>query len=124
LLSNILLDELDRELERRGHRFVRYADDANIYVRSPRAGERVLVSVERFLRASEADGEQEESQVARAWKCDYLGYGMSWHQQPRLRVARMSLDRLRDRLRMLLRSVRSQNGDCHRADQPRPERLG
>jgi retron-type reverse transcriptase len=50
LLSNILLDELDRELERRGHRFVRYADDANIYVRSPRAGERVLVSVERFLR--------------------------------------------------------------------------
>jgi retron-type reverse transcriptase len=49
LLSNILLDELDRELERRGHRFVRYADDANIYVRSQRAGERVLASVERFL---------------------------------------------------------------------------
>ena len=49
LLSNILLDELDRELERRGHRFVRYADDASIYVRSPRAGERVLASIERFL---------------------------------------------------------------------------
>ena len=47
LLSNILLDELDRELERRGHRFVRYADDANIYVRTPRSGERVLASVER-----------------------------------------------------------------------------
>ena len=50
LLSNILLDELDQELERRGHRFVRYADDCNIYVRSRRAGERVLTSTERFLR--------------------------------------------------------------------------
>ncbi|MEB6164081.1 reverse transcriptase domain-containing protein, partial [Pseudomonas aeruginosa] len=49
LLSNILLDELDRELERRGHRFVRYADDANIYVRSLHAGDRVLASIERFL---------------------------------------------------------------------------
>ena len=108
LLSNILLDELDRELERRGHRFVRYADDANIYVRSPRAGERVLVSVERFLRERlKLTVNRKKSQVARAWKCDYLGYGMSWHQQPRLRVARMSLDRLRDRLRMLLRSVRA-----------------
>jgi hypothetical protein len=92
LLSNILLDELDRELERRGHRFVRYADDANIYVRSPRAGERVLVSVERFLRERlKLTVNRKKSQVARAWKCDYLGYGMSWHQQPRLRVARMSL---------------------------------
>ena len=50
LLSNILLDDLDKELERRGHRFVRYADDCNIYVRSKRSGERVLASVERFLR--------------------------------------------------------------------------
>ena len=49
LLSNILLDELDRELERRGHRFVRYADDCNVYVRSKAAGERVMASLERFL---------------------------------------------------------------------------
>ncbi|MEW2959702.1 reverse transcriptase domain-containing protein, partial [Stenotrophomonas maltophilia] len=90
LLSNILLDEFDRELERRGHRFVRYADDANIYVRSPRAGERVLVSVERFLNQRlKLTVNQKKSRVARAWKCDYLGYGMSWHQQPRLRVATM-----------------------------------
>lgn len=108
LLSNILLEELDRELERRGHRFVRYADDANIYVRSPRAGERVLVSVERFLsQRLKLTVNRKKSRVARAWKCDYLGYGMSWHQQPRLRVATMSLGRLRDRLRMLLRSVRA-----------------
>ncbi|NON23206.1 reverse transcriptase domain-containing protein, partial [Klebsiella pneumoniae] len=75
LLSNILLDELDRELERRGHRFVRYADDANIYVRSPRAGERVLVSVERFLRERlKLTVNRKKSQVARAWKCGYPGH--------------------------------------------------
>lgn len=76
LLSNILLDELDRELERRGHRFVRYADDANIYVRSPRAGERVLASIERFLcHRLKLTVNRKKSQVAGAWKCDYLGYG-------------------------------------------------
>ncbi|MNJ24389.1 Group II intron-encoded protein LtrA [compost metagenome] len=107
LLSNILLNELDRELERRGHRFVRYADDANIYVRSPRAGERVLASVERFLiQRLKLTVNRSKSQVARAWKCDYLGYGMSWHQQPRLRVATMSLGRLRVRLAELLRRAR------------------
>ncbi|MBK5012126.1 group II intron reverse transcriptase/maturase [Pseudomonas sp. S60] len=107
LLSNILLDELDRELERRGHRFVRYADDANIYVRSHRAGERVLVSVERFLRERlKLALNRKKSQVASAWKCDYLGYGMSWHKQPRLRVATMSLSRLRGKLKELLRGAR------------------
>ena len=107
LLSNILLNELDRELERRGHRFVRYADDANIYVRSPRAGERVMASVERFLNQRlKLTLNRDKSRVAGSWMCDYLGYGMSWHQQPRLRVATMSLGRLRDRLRGLLRKAR------------------
>jgi RNA-directed DNA polymerase len=107
LLSNILLNELDRELTRRGHRFVRYADDANIYVRSHRAGERVMAGVERFLRRRlKLSLNREKSRVVRPWVCDYLGYGMSWHEQPRLRVATMSLDRLRDRLRELLRGAR------------------
>jgi RNA-directed DNA polymerase len=89
---------------------VRYADDANIYVRSHRAGERVMVSVERFLnRRLKLSLNWEKSRVARPWGCDYLGYGMSWHQQPRLRVASMSLHRLRDRLRELLRRVRSRS---------------
>src|SRR5207253_11156243 len=75
LLSNILLNELDRELERRGHRFVRYADDANIYVRSHRAGERVMASVERFLNQRlKLTLNREKSRVARAWARDYLGY--------------------------------------------------
>lgn len=109
LLSNILLDELDRELERRGHRFVRYADDANIYVRSLHAGDRVLASIERFLiQRLGLTLNRDKSRVARAWECSYLGYGMSWHRQPRLRVATMSLRRLRDRLGELLRKVRGQ----------------
>ncbi|WP_426206972.1 group II intron reverse transcriptase/maturase [Pseudomonas sp. TWP3-1] len=107
LLSNILLNELDRELERRGHRFVRYADDANIYVRSQRAGTRVMAGVERFLNQRlKLTLNREKSHVARPWVCDYLGYGMSRHQQPRLRVATMSLGRLHDRLRDLLRGAR------------------
>jgi RNA-directed DNA polymerase len=88
LLSNILLNELDRELERRGHRFVRYADDANIYVRSRRAGDRVLAGAERFLNQRlKLTLNREKSRVARPWVCDYLGYGMSWNKQPRLKVA-------------------------------------
>lgn len=107
LLSNILLNELDRELERRGHRFVRYADDANIYVRSRRAGERVLAGVERFLgQRLKLTLNREKSRVVRPWVCDYLGYGMSRHRQPRLKVATLSLGRLRDRLRDLLRGAR------------------
>jgi RNA-directed DNA polymerase len=110
LLSNILLNELDRELERRGHRFVRYADDANIYVRSRRAGERVLTGVERFLsQRLKLALNREKSRVARPWICDYLGYGMSRHQQPRLRVASTSLQRLRDRLREILRRIRARS---------------
>lgn len=106
LLSNVLLNELDHELERRGHCFVRYADDANIYVCSRRAGERAMAGVERFLNQRlKLTLNQEKSHVARPWVCDYLGYGMSWHEQPRLRVATMSLGRLRDRLRELLRGA-------------------
>jgi RNA-directed DNA polymerase len=106
LLSNILLNELDRELEQRGHRFVRYADDANIYVRSRRAGERVMNNVERFLsQRLKLTLNRGKSRIAGAWVCDYLGYGMSWHHQPRLRVASLSLRRLRDRLRDLLRGA-------------------
>ncbi len=86
---------------------MRYADDANIYVRSRRAGERVMAGVERFLRQRlKLTLNREKSRVAGSWMCDYLGYGMSWHQQPRLRVATMSLGRLRDRLAELLRGAR------------------
>ena len=77
-LSSILLDEL----ERRGHRFLRYADDANIYVHRKRAGERVMASVERFLGPRlKLRLDREKSGVVRPRVCDYLDYGMSWHHK-------------------------------------------
>lgn len=75
LLSNIVLDELDHELSRRGHRFVRYADDANIFVRSPRAGERVMASVTRFIeRRLRLKVNASKSAVARPEDRHFLGF--------------------------------------------------
>lgn len=107
LLSNILLDELDKELERRGHRFVRYADDANIYVRSRRAGERVLDSVERFLtRRLRLKVNRKKSAVDRPWKRKFLGYTVSFHRHPKLKVAPESVKRLKAKIRPLFRTGR------------------
>lgn len=83
LLSNILLDELDKELERRGHLFCRYADDSNIYVESKRAGERVLASISSFLKKRpKLEVNQEKSAVDRPWKRKFLGYSMTANKQP------------------------------------------
>lgn len=110
LLSNVLLDELDRELERRGHRFVRYADDANIYVRSRRAGERVLTTIERFLRKRlRLVVNREKSAVDRPWKRKFLGYTFTMHYQPKLKVAPESVKRLKGRLREAFRRGRGRN---------------
>ena len=107
LLSNLLLDELDKELEQRGHRFCRYADDCNIYVKSKAAGERVMASLERFLaRQLKLKVNREKSAVARPWQRKFLGYGMSWHRQPRLKVAAESVKRLKAKLREILRRGR------------------
>lgn len=110
LLSNILLDELDKELERRGHRFVRYADDSNVYVRSKDAGERVRTSLEHFLEERlRLRVNREKSAVARPWKRKFLGYTVTWHSQPRLKVAPQSMQRLKAKLRALLKSGRGQS---------------
>ena len=110
LLSNILLDDLDKELERRGHRFCRYADDVNIYVCSRRAGERVLKSIERFLvRRLRLCVNRQKSAVERPWKRVFLGYSMTWHKRPRLKVAPSSIKRLKMVLRTMLRQGRGQN---------------
>jgi RNA-directed DNA polymerase len=110
LLSNILLDDLDKELERRGHRFCRYADDVNIYVGSRRAGERVLKSIERFLvRRLRLCVNRQKSAVARPWKRVFLGYSMTWHRRPRLKVAPSSITRLKTVLKRLVRQGRGQN---------------
>ena len=110
LLSNILLDDFDKELERRGHRFCRYADDVNIYVKSARAGERVLSSVTRFLeRNLKLKVNNAKSAVARPWDRKFLGYSMTWHKKPRLKVAPQSIERFRSKLRVLFRKGRGRN---------------
>jgi RNA-directed DNA polymerase len=110
LLSNVLLDELDREMERRGHRFVRYADDSNVYVRSKAAGERVMASLERFLRERlRLRVNRDKSAVARPWERKFLGYSVTVHREPRLRVAAESVQRLKAKLRPILRRGRGRN---------------
>jgi RNA-directed DNA polymerase len=110
LLSNILLDELDKELERRGHKFCRYADDVNIYVGSWRAGRRVLESVGRFLsRRLRLKLNREKSAVGRPWKRIFLGYTMTWHKQPRLKVAPSSVHRMKAGLKSAFRKGRGRN---------------
>ena len=87
LLSNILLDELDKELERRGHRFCRYADDANVYVRSKAAGERVMDSLGRFLeKRLRLRLNRDKSIVDRPWNRTFLGYSMTPNKEPKLKV--------------------------------------
>jgi RNA-directed DNA polymerase len=110
LLSNILLDELDKELENRGHSFCRYADDCNIYVRSKRAGERVLVSVTRFLaKRLKLKVNQTKSAVERPWNRTFLGYSMTFHKQPRLKVAPGSVRRFKSKLKDMFRAGRGGN---------------
>ena len=111
LLSNVLLTELDRELERRGHRFCRYADDCNIYVRSKRAGERVMASITHFLETRlRLKVNTDKSAVDRPWRRSFLGYSVSWHKrQVRLRVAPKSLKAFMTKLRPLLKRSRGQS---------------
>jgi RNA-directed DNA polymerase len=103
LLSNVLLDELDKELERRGHAFCRYADDCNIYVRSKRAGERVMQSLNGFLEGRlRLKVNASKSAVARPWGRRFLGYSMTSESNPRLRVAPTSVKRLKDKVRQMI----------------------
>jgi RNA-directed DNA polymerase len=107
LLSNILLDELDKELERRGHKFCRYADDCNIYVKSRRAGERVLASIRKFLwEKLKLTVSETKSKVDRPWKCKFLGYSMTLEKSPRLRIAPESCRKFRKNLRVVFRQGR------------------
>ncbi len=110
LLSNILLDELDRELERRGHRFVRYADDCNVYVKSKAAGERVLASLERFIeKRLRLKINRDKSAVARPWERKFLGYSFTIHKEARLKAAPESLKRLKAKLRAIFRQGRGRS---------------
>jgi RNA-directed DNA polymerase len=107
LLSNILLDDLDRELEKRGLSFCRYADDCNIYVGSKRAGERVMQAATAFLeRRLKLKVNASKSAVARPWQRKFLGYSMTWHRKPKLKIAQQSCKRLAEKIRKTLREAR------------------
>src|SRR2546429_1266760 len=107
LLSNLVLDELDRELERRQHRFVRYADDCNIYVVSERAGKRVMQSVTGFLRRRlKLRVNETKSAVARPQDRKFLGFSFTGGKEPRRRIAPKALLRCKQRVRELTRRTR------------------
>ena len=115
LLSNLVLDELDRELERRGLRFVRYADDSNIYVRSERAGQRVMESITRFitqklkLKVNEA-----KSAVARPQERKFLGFSFTAGPEVKRTIAPKALDRFKGRIRRSRDGQRRQHRDDDR----------
>ena len=107
LLSNIVLDEFDRELEQRGLRFARYADDSNIYVRSQRAGERVMESITRFITTKlKLRVNQQKSMVARPWARKFLGFSFTNAGIPKRRIAPKAVDRFKERARELTSRTR------------------
>ena len=107
LLSNIVLDEFDRELEKRGHRFVRYADDCNIYVRSERAGQRVMENVKDFIaRKLKLKVNEKKSAVARPGERKFLGFSFTFGRQPKRRIAPKAVERFKKRVRELTRRTR------------------
>jgi RNA-directed DNA polymerase len=96
LLSNIPLDELDKELEKRGHAFCRYADDCNVYLRSRKSAERVMASLIQFLEQRlKLKVNRAKSAVGRPWQRTFSGYSMTFHKQPRLKVADGSVKRFK-----------------------------
>jgi RNA-directed DNA polymerase len=110
LLSNLMLDVLDKELEKRGHRFVRYADDCNIYVRSRRAGERVMVSIEKFLAERlKLKVNKAKSAVAKPGARKFLGFSFTSGKQPRRRIAPQAIARFKSRVQELTRRTGGQS---------------
>ncbi len=101
LLANVLLDEVDKELERRGHAFVRYADDCNVYVRSKRAGERVMQALRHLYGKLRLQVNEEKSAVARVWDRQFLGYSF-WVAAGKVvkrRVSKKALTKFKERVR-------------------------
>ena len=110
LLSNILLTDLDRELERRKLSFCRYADDCNVYVSSQRAGQRIMAGVRGFLaKRLKLTVNEAKSAVARPWERKFLGYSVTAQQASKIRVAQQSIARLKGRIRQLCRQGRGRS---------------
>lgn len=110
LLSNIMLDELDKELERRGHNFARYADDCNIYVASRRAGHRVLESISAYVSdVLNLKVNESKSAVGRPWKRSFLGYSVTCNRKTKLKPSQESVRRFKAKVKALIRRGRGRN---------------
>jgi len=110
ILSNLVLDELDKELEKRGHMFVRYADDCNIYVHSERAGQRVMASVNEFItKRLKLKVNESKSAVARPSSRKFLGFSFTTNRPYKRRIAPESLERFRRKVRELTRRILGQS---------------
>jgi RNA-directed DNA polymerase len=110
LLSNLVLDELDKELEKRGHKFVRYADDCNIYVQSERAGQRVMAGVSRFIADKlKLRVNSSKSAVDRPSRRKFLGFSFTGGKSPKRRIAPKAIDRFKKRIRELTRQAKGQS---------------
>lgn len=108
ILSNLFLDDLDKELEKRGHKFVRFADDCNIYVRSERAADRVRSSISRFItRRMKLKINEAKSAVSRPWKRKFLGFSFTSGKDPRRRIAPESIKRFKAKIRQITQRKRS-----------------
>lgn len=102
LLSNIVLDELDKELEKRGHKYVRYADDCNIYVKTRKAGTRVMNSITKFIEGKlRLKVNQSKSAVDRPWKRKFLGFSFTSNKSPKIRISNESVKRLKKKVKEL-----------------------
>src|SRR6266852_3870909 len=110
LLSNLVLDELDRELERRGHRYVRYADDSNIYVRSERAGQRVMESVKQFISEKlKLKVNESKSAVAKPQERKFLGFSFTSGKDLKRKIAPKAIDRFKERVREITHKSRGRS---------------
>src|SRR5207248_6218220 len=110
LLSNLVLDDLDRELERRGHCFVRYADDSNVYVRSERAGQRVMESVKRFISEKlKLKVNESKSAVAKPQERKFLGFSFTGGKELKRKIAPKAIDRFKEKIREITHKARGQS---------------
>lgn len=110
LLSNLMLDEFDRELTRRGHRFVRYADDCNIYVRSERAGQRVMESVKQFItRKLKLKVNEEKSAVAKPQERKFLGFSFTGGEKLKRKIAPKAIEQFKEKIREITRQAKGRS---------------
>ena len=110
LLSNIVLDELDKELEKRGLSYVRYADDFQIYVKTKRSAERVKASTHRFIEKQlRLQVNEDKSAIGRPWERDFLGYSFTVEKQTRLKPSKTSIKRLRQKIKKQFRQGKGRN---------------